>query len=100
MWGCMARGPILAALETVVMGAGFWLNETRRDEGPVLLPLTNGHGVHRMDLLVVAAGLLVAIIVLGWPVRRGDAGPDRRIRGPAPHPPIGPPRPGRLGHDQ
>ncbi len=100
MIGFLVRLVLLGVAESAVIAAGFWLNETRRDEGPVILPLASGHGIHRMDLLVVAAGLLVAILVLGWPGSRGDAGPDRRTRGPEPHPPIAIPRTRRVGHDQ
>ncbi len=96
----VARLIVLGVAESAVFIVAWWLNDTRRNEGPVLFALTNGHGVHRMDLLVIAAGLLIAVLVLGWPVRSASARKGNRVPPTVAHPPIGIPRTRRLGHDQ
>lgn len=91
---------VLAVLETIVASVAWWLNDTRRGQGPVLLPLTHGHGVHRTDLVIVGAGLLAALLVLAWPnpIDPASAHPPNAPTGR--YPPIGTPRARRLGQDQ
>lgn len=67
MLSVVGRVASLLVAEAVIFFAAWRLNETRRDEGPVVLPLLRGHGLHRMDALMIAAALLAAILVLGWP---------------------------------
>ena len=87
----LVRAVVLITAEAVVASAAWWLNQTRRDEGPVLLALTHGHGVHRIDLLVIAASLIVAILVLGWPTRSRSAKPKEQRPPHNDYPPIGTP---------
>lgn len=92
------RIAVLMSGEAAIAATAWWLNTTRRDQGPVLVPLTNGHGLHRMDLTMVVFGLLVATAVLGFPGWSSWArfwGEPARNTGTRPerHPPDAPPRP-------
>jgi hypothetical protein len=50
---------IFLALVVVVVGE-VRFNETREYEGPVMVPLMAGHGLHLLDLLFLAGGLVLA----------------------------------------
>ncbi len=41
-----------------MLEGAVWHNRTRSDEGPTMLSLSRTHGLHRMDLAVIAAWLL------------------------------------------
>jgi len=57
----------LALAVLLVVAAVVWLRVDEPVEGPVLVELSQNHGVHVADLLSVAMVLLAAAIA--WPVR-------------------------------
>ena len=63
--------------EVAIAWIALWLNRIRYDQGPVVLILTNTHGLHRTDVLLLGEGLL-PLILLGvvavsrWLLPRGE----------------------------
>ena len=92
------RIALLTTGETAIAATAWWLNVTRQDQGPVLLPLTHRHGLHQMDLTMVVFALLVATAVLAFPGWSrwarfwGEPANNDRTRSER-HPPDAPPQP-------
>jgi len=63
--------------EIAIAWLALWLNRIRYDQGPVVLALTESHGLHRTDVVLLGAGLL-PLILLGvvavsrWLLPRGE----------------------------
>ena len=79
---------LVGVYETVVVALGIWLNETRYQEGPIVLRLTADHSLHLMDLAVIGAALLPWVFLvpgfaLGYVLGRRRA---EMNQGPRTHP--------------
>jgi len=58
---------LVSGYKSVVVRLATWLNATFFDEGPTVLVLSQDHGLHRMDLVVIVAALLpVLLLPGGW----------------------------------
>jgi hypothetical protein len=67
---------------TLALIAGEWFLE-----GPRLLRLRDGHGIHAGDLVVVVASTVVGLTLLGRDMRRGGRAAQRRRQPQEPHAP-------------
>jgi hypothetical protein len=67
-WFCaLVTGGVLSGFALLLL-TGQYAND-----GPVVLPLSQEHGLHAGDLFVVG-GWVVAMLALGWLVARGADG--------------------------
>ena len=58
---------LAAFLEVVLVGLLLLINLTRYEQGPVLMELGHGHGVHLADSLLGSLILLIPLILLSKP---------------------------------
>lgn len=54
---------LFLALVAVIVGE-LRFNDTREYEGPVVLPLMAGHGLHRLDLLFLGGAVVLGALFL------------------------------------
>ena len=62
-----ARLAIIATVECALIAALIWANLARYDQGPILVQLTESHGIHLTDALIGALILLTPILAMRNP---------------------------------